>query len=53
MSLMNATEKETYESGIESFRGTIPLWLVIVYVCLTIWGIFYLLTYWNGPANGP
>ena len=39
-----------YESGGISERdGHIPVWLWVVVVTLLIWGIYYLVTYWNAP----
>lgn len=39
-----------YESGGISERdGHIPVWLWAVVVTLLIWGIYYLVTYWNAP----
>ena len=40
-----------YESaGIAERDGHVPVWLWIVVVSLFIWGIYYLVTYWNAPA---
>jgi hypothetical protein len=39
-----------YESaGIAEREGNVPLWLWIVFVTLLIWGVYYLVTYWNAP----
>ncbi len=39
-----------YESaGIAERDGHIPVWLWAVVVTLLIWGIYYLVTYWNAP----
>jgi hypothetical protein len=41
-----------YESaGIAEHEGQVPLWLRLVVVSLLIWGIYYLLTYWNAPVG--
>lgn len=41
---------EVYESsGIQERSGSVPLWLWIVYIALTIWGAFYLHDFWNTP----
>lgn len=41
----------TYESaGIAERKGNVPIWLWIVAVSLLIWGIYYLITYWNAPV---
>lgn len=37
-----------YESaGIRERQGKVPAWLWVVVVTLAIWGIYYLVTYWN------
>jgi hypothetical protein len=39
-----------YESaGIAERDGHVPAWLWIVVVSLLIWGLYYLVTYWNAP----
>ncbi len=44
----------TYESaGITEREGNVPIWLWIVVVSLLLWGLYYLVTYWNGPATPP
>lgn len=41
----------TYENaGIAERKGHVPIWLWIVAVSLLIWGIYYLVTYWNAPV---
>lgn len=41
-----------YESaGIAEREGHVPLWLWLVVVSLLIWGIYYLVTYWNAPLT--
>lgn len=40
-----------YESaGIAEREGNVPIWLWIVVISLLIWGIYYLVTYWNAPV---
>jgi hypothetical protein len=42
----------TYESaGIAERKGNVPLWLWGVVVSLLIWGVYYLVTYWNAPVG--
>lgn len=44
----------TYESaGIAEREGNVPVWLWIVVVSLLIWGLYYLVTYWNAPVTPP
>ena len=45
---MNKDEKETYLGGVESYEGSVPQWLMIVYVVLIAWGLYYLIKYWGG-----
>ena len=41
-----------YESaGISERKGNVPAWLWIVAVALVIWGIYYIVTYWNAPLT--
>lgn len=37
-------------AGINERKGGVPFWLWLVAVSLLIWGIYYLITYWNAPA---
>jgi len=40
----------TYASaGIGERKGHVPIWLWIVVISLSIWGIYYVVTYWNPP----
>jgi hypothetical protein len=40
-------EIHRYEhSGIEERVGKVPVWLIVVYVALSVWAIYYLWTYW-------
>jgi hypothetical protein len=45
---MRADEKESYSGGVESYEGTVPAWLMIVYAVLIVWGVYYLAAYWSG-----
>ena len=38
-------------AGIAENEGYVPLWLWLVVVGLLIWGIYYLVTYWNAPVT--
>jgi hypothetical protein len=52
---MEPDNKEMYAPEVEeSFAGRVPLWLILVYAILTVWGIYYLVAYWGGghPAGG-
>ncbi len=43
-----------YESsGIAEREGHVPLWLWIVVVLLSIWGVYYLVAFWNAPMISP
>ena len=47
------SEKERYAPEVESFEGGIPVWLIVVYAILILWGIYYLVAYWSGgPVSG-
>jgi hypothetical protein len=42
----------TYESaGIAEREGSVPFWLWIVVVLLLVWGVYYLVAYWNPPPT--
>jgi len=47
-------EKETFGGEVESYEGAVPLWLIIVYASLIVWGLYYLVNYWGGfgPMTG-
>ena len=34
------------DSGIQERHGHVPLWLWAVVVGLTIWGVYYTISYW-------
>jgi hypothetical protein len=41
---------ETYlygASGIRERHGHVPWWLQLVVIGLTVWGIYYLIRFWN------
>jgi hypothetical protein len=50
---MKNEDKESYLGGIESREGSVPLWLIIVYVLLLIWGGYYLVAFWGGFSAKP
>jgi len=42
----------TYETaGITERQGNVPVWLWSVVVSLLIWGVYYLVAYWNAPSG--
>lgn len=43
------------DSGIGERHGTVPWWLWAVVLALHVWGIYYLIAYWNPPpgSTGP
>jgi hypothetical protein len=45
-------DKERYTSDIESYYGTIPLWLILVIITLLLWAIYYVIKYWGGLGPG-
>jgi hypothetical protein len=49
---MERNEKESFTPEIESYEGIVPLWLIIVFVSLFVWGIYYLVKYWGGLGPG-
>jgi hypothetical protein len=49
---MEHNEKEQFAPDVESYEGGVPAWLIVVYVILAVWGIYYLIKYWNGPVPG-
>jgi len=41
-----------YESaGISERKGNVPIWLWLVVASLLIWGVYYLVAYWNAPIT--
>jgi hypothetical protein len=46
-------EVEQYAGGeIQSYRGIVNKWLLLVYAILAVWGIYYLFRYWGGLGPG-
>jgi hypothetical protein len=46
-------EREEYGGGaIEARHGYIPIWLLVVYAVLFLWGMYYAYTYWGGLGPG-
>ncbi len=40
----------TYTSaGVAERQGNVPIWLWVVMISLVIWGLYYLVVYWNAP----
>ena len=40
----------TFAGGeIQSRHGIVNRWLIVVYVILSVWAVYYLITYWSGP----
>jgi hypothetical protein len=49
----SAHEMEEYAGGyIQAHVGHIPIWLLVVYAVLFIWGLYYLVNYWGGLGPG-
>ena len=43
----------TYVSaGIAEREGSVPNWLWGVVAVLVVWGLYYLVAYWNAPIGG-
>jgi hypothetical protein len=50
---LHRDETEEYGGGaIESRHGYIPIWLLVVYGVLALWGLYYAHTYWGGLGPG-
>jgi len=47
---MEQNEKERYTPDVESYEGRVPLWMIVVYLSLAVWGVYYLVAYWGGPV---
>ena len=44
---------EEYGGGaIEARHGYIPIWLLVVYAVLFVWGLYYIYPYWGGLGPG-
>lgn len=37
---------------IEARHGYIPVWLLVVYAVLFVWGLYYIYHYWGGLGPG-
>jgi hypothetical protein len=47
------SEMEEYAGGlIQAREGHIPIWLLVVYAVLFIWGLYYMVVYWGGLGPG-
>lgn len=49
---MEQDGKERYAPDVESYEGRVPVWLIIVYAILGVWGLYYLVAYWGGSVSG-
>lgn len=46
-------EMEEYAGGtIEARHGYLPVWLLVVYGVLFVWGLYYAYHYWGGVGPG-
>jgi hypothetical protein len=46
-------EMEEYAGGtIRSRHGYLPIWLLVVYAVLFVWGLYYAYLYWGGLGPG-
>jgi hypothetical protein len=42
-----------YAGGeIQSRRGQVNRWLLVLYAVLALWAVYYLVTYWGGLGPG-
>ncbi len=49
----HADETEDFGGGaIEARHGYIPVWLLVVYAVLLLWGLYYTYHYWGGLGPG-
>ena len=50
---LHEDDREEYGGGaIESRHGYIPVWLLVVYAVLFLWGFYYAYHYWGGVGPG-
>jgi hypothetical protein len=46
-------EMEDYAGGtIQARHGYLPVWLLVVYAVLFVWGLYYAYHYWGGLGPG-
>lgn len=46
-------EVEDFAGGtIQSRHGYLPIWLLVVYLILAVWGLYYAFYYWGGVGPG-
>jgi hypothetical protein len=46
-------ELQDYQGGeIQDRHGYIPVWLLVVYAVLFLWGLYYGYVYWGGLGPG-
>ena len=49
----HADELEDYGGGhIQARHGYLPIWLLVVYAILFVWGLYYAYQYWGGVGPG-
>ena len=47
------SDLEDYAGGyIQAHHGTIPAWLMLVYLILFVFALFYMVFYWGGLGPG-
>lgn len=49
----HAHELQDYQGGeIQDRHGILPVWLLVVYGVLFLWGLFYSYNFWGGVGPG-
>ena len=49
----HAHELQDYQGGeIQDRHGYLPVWLLVVYAVLALWGFYYAYVYWGGLGPG-
>ncbi len=44
---------EDYGGGhVQARHGYLPIWLLVVYAILFVWGLYYAYQYWGGVGPG-
>lgn len=44
---------QDYQGGeIQDRHGYLPVWLLVVYTVLFVWGLYYAYAYWGGLGPG-